>query len=132
MEIGPLGWSRRSTLIVNRPDLVRQVLLDPEGIFPKSDLMVNALEPLIGDSIFVSSGETWRRQRAMIDPSLTLMRVNRAFPAMEAGAALCEATLAERAGSGERFSLDLTMSPPDRRHHLPHGLFQRPGTRHGA
>ena len=51
MEIGPLGWSRRSTLIVNRPDLVRQVLLDPEGIFPKSDLMVNALEPLIGDSI---------------------------------------------------------------------------------
>ena len=46
----------------------------------------------------------------MIDPSLTLMRVNRAFPAMEAGAALCEATLAERAGSGERFSLDLTMS----------------------
>ncbi|TDH60191.1 cytochrome P450 [Dankookia rubra] len=110
MEIGPLGWSRRSTLIVNRPDLVRQVLLDPEGIFPKSDLMVNALEPLIGDSIFVSSGETWRRQRAMIDPSLTLMRVNRAFPAMEAGAALCEATLAERAGSGERFSLDLTMS----------------------
>ncbi|MFC7477571.1 cytochrome P450 [Dankookia sp. GCM10030260] len=110
MEIGPLGWSRRSTLIVNRPDLVRQVLLDPDGIFPKSDLMVNALEPLIGDSIFVSSGETWRRQRAMIDPSLTLMRVNRAFPAMEAGAALCEATLAERAGRGERFSLDLTMS----------------------
>ncbi|MFZ4408071.1 MAG: cytochrome P450 [Paracraurococcus sp.] len=110
MEIGPLGWSRRSTLIVNRPDLVRQVLLDPEGIFPKSDLMVNALEPLIGDSIFVSSGETWRRQRAMIDPSLTLMRVNRAFPAMEAGAALCEATLAERAAAGERFSLDLTMS----------------------
>ena len=25
MEIGPLGWSRRSTLIVNRPDLVREV-----------------------------------------------------------------------------------------------------------
>jgi cytochrome P450 len=110
MEIGPLGWSRRSTLIVNRPDLVRGVLLDPEGIFPKSDLMVNALEPLIGDSIFVSSGATWRRQRAMIDPTLTMMRVNRAFPAMEAGAEACEAELEERAGRGERFSLDLTMS----------------------
>ena len=110
MEIGPLGWSRRQTLIVNRPDLVRGVLLDPDGIFPKSDLMVNALEPLIGDSIFVSSGATWRRQRAMIDPSLSLMRVNRAFPAMEAGAADCEATLGERAGTGETFSLDLTMS----------------------
>jgi cytochrome P450 len=110
MEIGPLGWSRRQTLVVNRPDLVRHVLLDPEEIFPKSDLMVNALEPLIGDSIFVSSGETWRRQRAMIDPSLTLMRVNRAFPAMEAGCEACEATLAERVARGESFSLDLTMS----------------------
>src|SRR3954454_14483028 len=110
MDIGPLGWSRRSTIIVNRPDLVRHVLVDAEARFPKSDLMVQALAPLIGDSIFVSSGEAWRRQRAMVDPSLTLMRVNRAFPAMEAGAALCEATLAERAGSGERFSLDLTMS----------------------
>lgn len=110
MAIGPLGWSRRQTLIVNRPDLVKQVLLDPEEIFPKSDLMVNALEPLIGDSIFVSSGDTWRRQRAMIDPSLTLMRVSRAFPDMEAGCAAAEATLAERADRGESFSLDLTMS----------------------
>lgn len=110
MPIGPLGWSRRSTVIVNRPDLVRHVLSDPEGIFPKSDLMVNALDPLIGDSIFVSSGATWRRQRAMIDPALTMMRVNRAFPAMEAGAEAAEATLARMARSGEAFSLDLMMS----------------------
>ena len=64
MPIGPLGYSRRSTLIVNRPDLVREVLTDAKGILPKSDLMVHALDPLIGDSIFVSSGATWRRQRA--------------------------------------------------------------------
>lgn len=63
MPIGPLGYSRRSTIIVNRPDLVREVLTDPKGILPKSDLMVHALDPLIGDSIFVSSGATWRRQR---------------------------------------------------------------------
>ena len=110
MEIGPLGYSRRSTVIVNRPDLVRHVLLDPEEIFPKSDLMVNALAPLIGDSIFVSAGATWRRQRAMIDPALTMMRVNRAFPAMEAGCADCEAMLAERSREGAPFSLDLMMS----------------------
>ena len=110
MPIGPLGWSRRSTIIVNRPDLVRHVLSDPEGIFPKSDLMVNALDPLIGDSIFVSSGDTWRRQRAMIDPALTMMRVNRAFPAMEAGAEEAEATLAGLAARHECFSLDMMMS----------------------
>lgn len=110
MKIGPLGYSRRSTIIVNQPDLVRHVLTDPQGIFPKSDLMVNALEPLIGDSIFVSSGATWKRQRAMIDPALSMMRVNRAFPAMQAGVDACEVTLEAAAESGVPFSLDLAMS----------------------
>ena len=109
-EIGRLGYSRRSILIVNQPELVRQVLVDPDGIFPKSDLMVNALEPLIGDSIFVSSGSTWERQRGMIDPALSMMRVTRAFPAMEAGAAACEQELDVRVRDGTAFSLDLTMS----------------------
>ena len=110
MEIGPLGWSRRSTIVVNRPDLVRAVLTDPQGVFPKSDLMVNALEPLIGDSIFVSSGATWRRQRDMIDPALTMMRVNRAFPAIVAGVDACMRFLDVRAAQGEAFSLDQAMS----------------------
>lgn len=110
MEIGALGWSRRTTLLVNRPDLVRYVLADPDEVFPKSDLMVNALEPLIGDSIFVSSGATWRRQREMLDPALTMMRVNRAFPAMEQGVAAYVGFLEAQAASGEPFSLDLAMS----------------------
>lgn len=107
-RIGWLGWSRRSILIVNEPAQVRRILADPEGIFPKSDLMVEALGPLIGDSIFVSSGDTWSRQRSMIDPSLSMMRVNRAFPDMMAGAAQAEATL-DAAGDAP-FSLDLAMS----------------------
>jgi cytochrome P450 len=110
MAIGPLGYSRRSTIIVNRPDLVREVLADPKGIFPKSDLMVYALDPLIGNSIFVSSGATWRRQRDMIDPALTMMRVSKAFPAMVAGAAAAEGMLADFASRGEVFSLDMMMS----------------------
>jgi cytochrome P450 len=110
VKIGPLGYSRRSIVVVNEPAMVREVLSDPNGIFPKSDLMVYALEPLIGDSIFVSSGATWRRQREMIDPALSLMRVNRAFPAMEAGCADCEAELDRHAAQGSAVSLDLTMS----------------------
>ncbi len=107
-KIGWLGCSRLSILIVNEPTQVRRVLADPEGIFPTSDLMMEALEPLIGDSIFVSSGATWARQRAMIDPSLSMMRVNRAFPDMVAGLEQAEATL--DAGVGKPFSLDLAMS----------------------
>jgi cytochrome P450 len=89
--IGPLGYSRRSIVIANDPALIRQVLNDEDEIFPKSDLMVNATEALIGDSIFVSSGETWRRQRAMVDPAFTAMRINRAFGAMSAGVDEAEA-----------------------------------------
>ena len=110
VPIGPLGYSRRQILIVNQPDLVRHVLTDPEGIFPKSDLMVNALAPLIGDSIFVSSGATWQRQRRVIDPALSMMRVGRAYPDMQAGAEACEQTLAGHAREGTAFSLDLAMS----------------------
>ncbi len=110
MEIGPLGYSRRSILIVNQPEQVRRVLSDPEGIFPKSDLMVEALAPLIGDSIFVSAGETWRRQRRMVDPAFTMMRVNRAFPSMQDGAEACEQTFDAHARGGTAFSLDLAMS----------------------
>lgn len=109
MDIGTLGWSRRSTIIVNRPDLVRHVLIEAEDQFPKSDLMVQALKPLIGDSIFVSSGATWKRQRDMVDPSLSMMRISRAFPAMEAGVEDCAAGLLKQA-DGEAFSLDLMMS----------------------
>lgn len=110
VNVGPLGYSRRQILIVNQPDQVRRVLSDPEGIFPKSDLMVDALAPLIGDSIFVSSGETWRRQRRMIDPAFTMMRVNRAFPAMQDGADACETMLDRQTAEGTAFSLDLAMS----------------------
>jgi cytochrome P450 len=110
VEVGHLGWSRRQILIVNRPDQVRRVLSDPEGIFPKSDLMVEALDPLIGDSIFVSSGATWKRQRRMIDPSLTMMRVTNAFPAMVAGCEAAEEALEEAAARRRPVSLDLTMS----------------------
>ena len=110
MKIGPLGYSRRSIVVVNEPAMVREVLSDPAGIFPKSDLMVHALEPLIGDSIFVSSGATWKRQREMIDPALSMMRVNRAFPAMQAGSEQAEAEYDARAQDGQAFSLDLAMS----------------------
>jgi cytochrome P450 len=110
MKIGRLGWSRRTILIVNQPDLVKAILADPEDVYPKSDLMVGALAPLVGDSMFVSSGPTWRRQRRMIDPAFSLMRLNRAFASMADGVGAYEIHLDTLAESGEPFSLDLAMS----------------------
>jgi cytochrome P450 len=105
-----LGYSRRSILLVNDPEIARDILTDPLEIFPKNDLMVGALAPLVGDSIFVSSGERWRRQRAMIDPAFSHMRINTAFASMSAAVDDYETELDRRASARETFSLDLAMS----------------------
>lgn len=110
MDVGHLGYSRRSILIVNQPELLREILTDPTDIYPKNDLMVGALEPLVGNSIFVCSGETWRRQRKMIDPAFTHMRINRAFGAMTAALDDYETHLNGLAERSEPLSLDLAMS----------------------
>jgi cytochrome P450 len=105
-----LGYSRRSILLVNSPALAREILTDPLDIYPKNDLMIGALAPLVGDSIFVSSGERWRRQRAMIDPAFSHMRINQAFASMAAAVDDYERILDARAADGQPFSLDLAMS----------------------
>ena len=110
MRIGTLGWSRRMILIVNAPDLLRGILTDPADIYPKNDLMVGALAPLVGDSMFVSSGDTWRQQRRMIDPAFSHMRLNRAFESMSAAVNDYEKHLDRLALDAEPFSLDLAMS----------------------
>ena len=109
-DVGNLGYSRRSTVLFNEPGAVREIMRDAEGVFPKSDLMVSALEHLIGDSIFVTDGERWKRQRVMIDPAFSHMRISHAFGAMKAAVDDHLLTLEEMAASGEAFSLDLAMS----------------------
>jgi len=110
VETGWLGYSRRSILIVNAPELLREVLTDPTDIYPKNDLMVGALEPLVGNSIFVSSGDVWRRQRRMIDPAFSHMRLGKAFVSMAAAIDDYEQRLDSASATGETVSLDLAMS----------------------
>lgn len=110
MAIGHLGYSRRQILIVNDPQLFKPILLDANDILPKNDLMVDALAPLVGNSMFVSSGDTWRRQRRMVDPAFSHMRLNQAFGAMAAAVDAYEAKLDAHAQNGEAFSLDQAMS----------------------
>ena len=108
--VGYLGYSRRSILIINDPDIARDIMTEPSDIFPKNDLMVGALEPLVGESIFVSDGDAWRRQRRMVDPAFTLMRITKAFGAMQEGVNGYLDRLGGYADQGETFSLDLAMS----------------------
>ena len=110
MKAGPLGWSRRGILILNAPEFTRGVLTDPSDIYPKNDLMVGALAPLVGESVFVSSGDAWRRQRKMIDPAFSHIRLVPAFAAMAGAVDAYEVLLADKAAKGEPLSLDRAMS----------------------
>ncbi|MEM9668015.1 MAG: cytochrome P450 [Pseudomonadota bacterium] len=105
-----LGYSRRSIKLFNDPALVKQIMNDDGSLFPKSDLMVGALEKLIGTSIFVTDGEVWARQRRMVEPAFSMMRLNLAFAAMDAAVNHYERRLRAFANTGEAFSLDFAMS----------------------
>ncbi len=105
-----LGYSRRSILLINDTDLCREVLHDKQGIFPKNDLMVGALEGLVGNSLFVSSSEQWRRQRQMIDPAFSQLRINTAFTSMVVAVDDYQSTLDQHVSTQQTFSLDKAMS----------------------
>ena len=109
-EVSPLGRSRRGILLVNAPEQIAPILANPQEHFPKNDLMVGALEGLVGNSIFVSDGAAWRRQRRMIEPAFSHMRINQAFASMAAAVDDCVTRWDELARSGELFSLDAAMS----------------------
>ncbi|GAA3877867.1 cytochrome P450 [Celeribacter arenosi] len=72
--------------LVNQPSLVKTVLNERPMDFPKSDRVAEGLRPLLGDSVFLTNGETWKRQRRIIDPAFEGGRLRDTFPAMFAAA----------------------------------------------
>ncbi len=74
------------SVLVNEPDLIDLVLRKRPNDFPKSARVSEGLLPLLGNSVFVTNGDTWRRQRRIIDRSLEGSRVQSFFPAMRAAA----------------------------------------------
>ncbi|NBD29620.1 MAG: cytochrome P450 [Alphaproteobacteria bacterium] len=91
--------------LANDPDLVKRVLKDRPEDFPKSDRIGAGLRPLLGDSVFLTNGETWKRQRRIIDPAFEGGRLRDTFPAMWAAG---EAAVDRfgRAGQGGPFDVE--------------------------
>ena len=68
--------------LANDPALVRCVLKERPDDFPKSDRIGAGLRPLLGESVFLTNGETWKRQRRIIDPAFEGGRLRDTFAAM--------------------------------------------------
>lgn len=89
------------SFLCNDPDLVRLVLQDRPQDFPKSNRIREGLNPLLGNSVFVTNGAEWARQRRIIDPAFEGGRLRDTFPAMWAAGQAALARLTGRTGPVE-------------------------------
>ena len=84
--------------MVNQPDLVRTVLNERPMDFPKSNRVGEGLRPLLGNSVFLTNGPEWQRQRRIIDPAFEGGRLRDTFPAMLAAGEASVARMRDRLG----------------------------------
>lgn len=78
-----LSLLRRQLIICNSPAIVQDAFVRKHETFQrKSPQMRHALEPLIGDGLFVSDGETWRRRRKIVAPIVHTARLPQFAPVM--------------------------------------------------
>ncbi|MBO9408410.1 cytochrome P450 [Shimia sp. R9_1] len=84
--------------MINQPSLIQTVLKERPDDFPKSQRVSEGLKPLLGESVFLTNGETWKRQRRIIDPAFEGGRLRDTFPAMWAAAESAVARLERNVG----------------------------------
>jgi cytochrome P450 len=80
---GKLLWRRM--FVANCPEAVEHVLVARSELYQrKSPYLRKALGPLLGDSLFNSDGETWRRRRAIVAPAFSSANLRRFAASMTA------------------------------------------------
>ncbi len=85
----------------NDPKLIELILKKRPLDFPKSGRMAAGLTPLLGNSSFISNGETWRHQRRIIDPAFEGGRLRDSFAGMRDASVSMVARVAPLAHGGE-------------------------------
>ena len=68
--------------LCNDPALIKRVLSERPQDFPKSARIREGLAPLLGNSVFLTNGADWARQRRIIDPAFQGGRLRDTFPAI--------------------------------------------------
>lgn len=96
--------------MVNDPVQVRRVMTEDVAQFPKSAHMADALRPLLGESIFTTNGDTWKRHRDMMQPAFAQARLEAAFPVMAAAAADLVLRLQQESAAGTECDIEIEMT----------------------
>lgn len=75
---------KRQIVVVNEPDAIKHVMATRNDIYErKSPQMRRALEYLLGDGLFISDGDTWRRRRPLVADIVHKNRLPSFAPTME-------------------------------------------------
>ena len=78
----------RQLFVCNSPDTVASAFVERHDSFErKSPQMRHSLAPLLGDGLFISDGDTWRRRRRIIAPIIHVSHLPLFAPVMVQAAA---------------------------------------------
>lgn len=109
MQMGEIHLPGADVYMLNDTDQIKRVMQTEAKQFPKSHLMHESLESLLGESAFTTNGEQWQRQRQMMNPAFEQARLHVAFPRMlEAAKAMLERL--SQLKDGQEYDIDVEMS----------------------
>lgn len=86
------------SFLINQTDLIEEVLKRNPQNYPKSDRVGAGLKPLLGDSVFLTNDDTWKRQRRIIDPAFEGGNLRAVFPQIQNAAKAAVARLGTQKG----------------------------------
>lgn len=81
-DVARFRMGRRAVYVVSAPGPARTVLVDRAAAYRKG-LGLEQARPLLGDGLLTAEGESWRRQRARVEPVFERSRVLAHAPAIE-------------------------------------------------
>ncbi|EDP5851647.1 cytochrome P450 [Campylobacter jejuni] len=82
MQTGYVKMPNFDLYVINDTKEVKRMMVDEVREFPKSVFLHELLSPLLGESIFTTNGEVWKKQRELLRPSFEMTRINKVFNLM--------------------------------------------------
>ena len=63
-------------IVVNQPDYIHDVLITHADHYYKTNSIKQILAPVVGNGLFTSDGDFWKRQRRLVQPTFHTKRIS--------------------------------------------------------
>lgn len=75
-DIVAVRFGPATLYLLNHPDLIHEILVSKASHFYKSSILKQALGPVVGEGLFTSDGDFWKRQRKLAQPAFHTKRIS--------------------------------------------------------